>query len=297
MASQRKHPELLDAEICRTAFIDAGRNARQMARNLGVSLATVLNHLNLHGISRNAPGANAVYGSSPFPPLELTGDAIVCSDWHIPCHDRDLANKLLEVARREKIKTLVVAGDFFDAYKFSSFDKRENQVSFREEIGEAKGIIEAMLKHFSKILFICGNHERRILRTVFYELDLSDIFKMATKEVHKRVLVSERDYLILHTKQGDWRICHPRNYSQIKGRIAYRLAGKYRTNLIMAHGHFFGLVFSEDGQYIGIDSGGMFDPRKVEYIQDTTTYPEWNQGFVVVKNGFPSLVNSKLMPL
>ncbi len=86
-----------------------------------------------------------------------------------------------------------------------------------------------------------------------------------------------------------WMITHPKNYSQTKNRISYRLAGKYECNTCSAHGHFIGMVASESGKYIAIDSGGLFDMKKILYAQNTTTYPVWNQGFVLIVNGFPTL--------
>ena len=106
-----------------------------------------------------------------------------------------------------------------------------------------------------------------------------------------KVITSEYDSITLFSENSEWLICHPKNYSPVKNRIAYRLAGKYECNVISAHGHFCGMVVSESGKYICIDSGGLFDPNKILYAQNTTTYPVWNQGFAMVVGGKPTIMS------
>ena len=46
--------------------------------------------------------------------VTIYGDCIVTSDWHVPYLDLSLAEKVLEVARKNKIKKIVIAGDFLN---------------------------------------------------------------------------------------------------------------------------------------------------------------------------------------
>jgi hypothetical protein len=52
-----------------------------------------------------------------------------------------------------------------------------------------------------------------------------------------------------------------------------------------AHGHFQAFRYDRSGKNIAIDLGGLLDPMRIGYKNlSTTTHPEWNNGFVVLRN-------------
>lgn len=231
-----------------------------------------------------------------FESLKIKKDkAMVISDAHIPLHDKKLFNIMLNVAQEKDIRTLICDGDLLNVDAFSYFDQKVPEESLardfsweRMEVEEALSILE---KNFDEIIVNVGNHEINRLMAVFKgSLNLRDIFKLFTNNI-KQYDITNRDHIILTSGNNKWRICHPKNYSQIKGRISYRLADKYQMNIISAHGHFCGMNISLNGKYIVIDSGGLFDTKKIAYIQNTNTYPEWNQGFLTIDNSYPDLFN------
>jgi len=231
-----------------------------------------------------------------FEPLKITRNKVmVASDAHIPLHDKELFNVMLNVSQAKQIKTLIFDGDLFNVDAFSFFDmkvpeagKSYNFTWEREEAMEALRILELC---YDEIIVNMGNHELNRLMQIFKgNLNLKDIFRLFTLNVHK-YKITNRDHIILTSGKRKWRICHPLNYSQIKSRVAYRLADKYGMNVISAHGHFCGQVISLNGKYIVVDSGGLFDQKKVPYIQTTNLFPNWNQGFVTIENGYHELFN------
>jgi len=231
-----------------------------------------------------------------YEPLQLTRkkSMIIC-DVHIPLHDKKLFNTMLNVSQEKKINTCIIDGDLLNVDAFSYFEQRvpeeEEARNFTFERTETMKALHILEDNFKEIIINMGNHEIYRLMAIFKgKLNLRDIFRLFTDNIDK-YQITNRDHIVLTSGNKKWRICHPKNYSQIKGRIPYRLAGKYEMNIISAHGHFCDMSISESGKYVVINSGGLFDSNKVAYIQTTNTYPLWNQGFLTIENGYPDLYN------
>jgi len=220
--------------------------------------------------------------------VTIYGDCIITSDWHVPYCDLNLAEKVLEVAQKNKIKKIVIAGDFLNLDILSTFVSKPYELD--KELDNAYEVWKVLSAEFDEIVFIPGNHEYRLNRRLETPCEFRRLVRLFT-EPSEKVITSEYDSITLFSENSEWLICHPKNYSPVKNRIAYRLAGKYECNVISAHGHFCGMVVSESGKYVCIDSGGLFDPNKILYAQNTTTYPVWNQGFVMVVGGKPTIMS------
>jgi len=98
---------------------------------------------------------------------------------------------------------------------------------------------------------------------------------------HKdKIKFSKYGYCVLN---DEWRITHPKNYSQIKTRVANRIALKHRQHVLNFHGHALSIAHDDSGHQIIADGGGLFDEKKIEYrmIKDST-YPAWATGFWVI---------------
>jgi len=231
-----------------------------------------------------------------FEPLKITRDKVmVASDAHIPLHDKSLFNIMLNVSQEKNIKTLIFDGDLLNIDAFSFFDMKVPEEGeahdFTWERKEVMEVLRVLELCYDEIIVNMGNHELNRLMQIFKgKLNLKDIFRLFTLNVDK-YKITNRDHIILTSGKKTWRICHPRNYSQIKSRVAYRLADKYEMNMISAHGHFCGQAISVSGKYVVVDSGGLFDPKKIAYIQTTNLFPFWNQGFVIIEGGYHELFN------
>jgi predicted phosphodiesterase len=220
----------------------------------------------------------------------IYGDAIVTSDWHVPYCDLNLAEKVIDTAKKNKIKKIVIAGDFLNLDILSVFVSKPYELD--KELDNAYDVWSLLSETFEEIIYLPGNHEWRLNRKLETPCEFRRIVRMFAQETENcKIITSEYDSITLFSENSEWLICHPKNYSQIKNRIAYRLAGKYECNTISAHGHFCGMVVSESGKYVCIDSGGLFDPNKILYAQNTTTYPVWNQGFAMVVGGKPTILS------
>lgn len=205
---------------------------------------------------------------------------LITSDWHIPHHDREALALLLDTSRKKHIDKLIIAGDFLNLDILSNYVKAESPITIDQELGEARKVVCALLKRFSEICIIPGNHEKRLIRRLNTPLSFASFFAMICGD--KRIKVAEKDHLLLTVSRRTFRICHPKNYSRTKLSVTARLADIYHQNIVAGHSHSLGITFSSSGRYLCIDTGGMFDESRIGYIQATTTHPAWNQGFVAL---------------
>ncbi len=212
---------------------------------------------------------------------KASDSVLITSDWHIPHYDKEMLSLLLNTAEENNTRKLIIAGDFLNLDIISRFTKRETPITIDEELEEAKKVINLLLTRFNDITLIPGNHERRIISRLQTPLSFSAFFKMIIND--ERVKTVENDFILLDTKIGTFRICHPGNYSKVKLSVAVQLADLYHQHIIAGHSHNFGFTFSRSGKFLCFDSGGLFDEDKIDYIKDTTTHPSWAQGFILLK--------------
>jgi predicted phosphodiesterase len=92
---------------------------------------------------------------------------LVASDFHDKEVDRFALAVFLDTARRVQPDVIVLAGDVFDMYEFSRFDKDPRLTNLRERFDFVREEIFRPLREAApkaQIDFIIGNHDVRILR-------------------------------------------------------------------------------------------------------------------------------------
>jgi len=211
--------------------------------------------------------------------------AIFC-DPHSPYHSELWVNRLLSIADKflpkDEPKKCICIGDLFDM-NFAKKWYSDEPSSLDDEIFHVEPIIRA-LDYFDEVVLVTGNHEQRIGRLTDAKIQARHLYRLFGKEIWDRKFkVTEYDKLRI----GDeWLLVHPQSYSQISPAVAKRLAEKFHCNIINSHGHLVGSGWERSGRYEAIDLGGMFDIRKIEYINmKTTTHPVWKNGFGMLRNG------------
>ncbi len=267
-----------------------GYRVEDIAKQLNRTEKGVYHRASTLGLSRFREIADEEGTRLPKALSGLHGNFAVTSDWHIPYFDTQLSDSLLNVCAKKKVRKLIIAGDLLNLDAVSTFLSRNYDIN--EELRQAERILQVLSEQFAEVYVIPGNHDFRLARKLEVPISFEYVLRMFCNA--RNVATTEYDFVELTSGEKRWRVCHPKNYSQIKGRIAYRLAGKYECNVVSAHGHFFGMVVSESGKYLCVDSGGMFDKGKIDYFWRTTTYPDWNQGFVLLIDGIPELYSPLL---
>ncbi len=214
--------------------------------------------------------------------LELKDDNYMIScDYHAPYFSELWVNRLLAIADKFKIRKNIIIGDLFD-FDFIKHYYEPEQRDLDKEIKYSEPVIKA-LDYFDENILLQGNHERRIGIQTNSLIQAKHLFGVFGAEIwNKKFKYSDYDKL---TIGKSWLCIHPKSYSQISVSVARRMAEKYHRNIINAHGHFVGSGFDRSGKYMAIDLGGMFDDKKVGYVNlSSTTHPAWNLGFGAILN-------------
>jgi hypothetical protein len=206
---------------------------------------------------------------------------LITADYHSPYFSVDYHNLSLMLAELFQIKKLVIGGDLVDM-NFAKHFYSDTTTTLDEEGVVNKKLLES-LDYFDSIYLIKGNHEHRLGRKTEGLIVARHLLEYWGQDTwNNKITYSTYDKCFIG---ADWMVVHPKSYSQISGAVGKRLAAKYHRNIINAHGHFLSKSYDISGDHEVYDIGGMFDAKKVEYINEkTTTHPSWNNGFAMLYN-------------
>ena len=226
--------------------------------------------------------------------LKVTGDAITASDWHVPFQSKPLIAYLIKIAEKFKIKKLIINGDFFNMDSFSSWVNKIRGHDWTQfELRQAAQMFTLLLDTFETIYITKGNHEDRFIKVVEGQLGMKDIVRMVSDaKAEKRLIGSDYDYCLLN---NSYLVIHPKTYGGQGGKVPAEVAAIKHKHVISGHNHLWGIQFSKDGKYMGIDQGMAGDPKKIDYHQTSvSTAPAWQNGFTMIKDNYPYLFNLKM---
>jgi predicted phosphodiesterase len=277
--SEAKHPSSVYV-----ALAEEGLNNYQIAERLGVGEASVRRGLRKVKYTRSLKPITIKTDDFLDSPLRHYGPCAVTADWHIPLVDYQFASKFLAEADERNVKTLIIAGDFFNMDSLSSFDYKQSSANLETEISQANEIMVQLCHQFDKIYFLWGNHDARLWKALNYQLTFSQCMKLAFADISEELLSKIHFTNLDHMWVNDQiYICHPKNYTQVPLATARKLAGKVHAHVITAHSHHAAMGYDVSGRYICVEAGGLFDTSKTEYLQRTTTFPNWRQGFSFIE--------------
>ena len=285
-----------------------GRSFRQSAVVLGVGTDTIIKYSKKHGIadlSVKSPDVlyrdltREIKWADPIIPSEEK-DLIVTSDFHIPFMSKFWFNVMMETAKKEKIKSLVIAGDLIDAEHFGIFVRPgESEPWQKTNLPAIREAFSRMLEWFKNIYITTGNHTKRIFRQMLYTINSNNLLQIFVPHESDRIHWTDCDYFTWESENGLWRICHPSGpYAtsvMIKApTLATDLADKYDCHVAQGHRHFVGMAISKYRRKLGIDTGGLFDAEQLLYINRTNRAPIWDNGFLILKKGRPTIIHSNI---
>lgn len=265
------------------ALADEGLNNYQIADKLDVGEASVRRGLRKVGYRRSLRPLPAESDDFLDKPLRHYGPIAVTADWHIPLVDYAYANRFIEHATGAGYQTLAIAGDFFNHDALSAFDYKQASADLRTELREANNIMGQLVDQFEKIIFVWGNHDARLHKALQYQVSFSHAMRMCFgdigEEALKKIEFSNLDHFWVNDETY---ICHPKNYTQQPLATARKLAGKVQANVITAHSHHAAMGYDVSGKYVCVEAGGLFDASRTAYLQRSTTFPTWKQGYSLI---------------
>lgn len=240
----------------------------------------------------------AKYGHNPLYDFKLektirfnAKDIIISSDWHIPFQDKKLVEKLYGIQEEYGIEDFACIGDFFDCSNYSPFVKGcfEQTFSFQDELDAVGDELRRLSNVFKNLYFCTGNHEMRWSKLNFGYVGTDKLFRLLDVEPN-RYKVTNHDCMVMNK---NWLLCHPNNFRQQPLSVARELASKYLMNIVAAHGHYLMHGYDKSGQFVCLDSGGLFDSERLAYLSRTTCHPSVFSGFFYMLDGKLNIVRGK----
>lgn len=217
------------------------------------------------------------------------GGGAICSDFHLPLTNWSLVNEFIDHARDIKAtKWCVIAGDFFNIDSLSQFDFKQAESSLGAEQYAGNEVMRKLLETFEHIYFSWGNHDARVHKALGYSVDFGTAMRMMlfelTPEEMSRITFSNLDYVLIHTAQGDYRVNHPKAYSSAPLTQARKMASKYLCHIVNAHSHHTAISHDLSGKFVCAELGGFFEKDKTLYLQRTTSFANWQNGYGFIDN-------------
>lgn len=222
-------------------------------------------------------------------PLQLDvrkdGAGAITSDWHHPVTDYGLVNQFIDHARDiGATNWLVVAGDWANIDSLSSFDYKQASAGLEKEIYGSTQTMERLLETFDRIYLSWGNHDARLHKALGYKIPFTQAMRMLFADLDprlfdERIVLSNLDHILIDTPRGPYRVTHPKAYSSVPLTNARRMASKHLCHVLTGHSHHTAIGHDVSGQFTCAEIGGFFDGEKVEYLQRSTTFPTWQNGW------------------
>ena len=260
-------------------------------------------------------------------PPTLEGDAFILMDAQIPFHHAEFINKCLTVCDRLGIRQMILGGDALDINTLNSFtpnfenndkrvidtktasallaiadglpsDKREeihaivadaeNEGGISGEIKESRTILKAFESSFDKILWIMGNHEQRVLKTLQKVLPVDSLAVVFGAD-NPKWEVSPYYHCTLMSNGEEWKIEHPVNSGKGSSK---KLASKFTCHIVMGHNHHFNITTDPSGKYYAIEPGMGMDEERMAYVSQRHNAADTHiTGALIIRNGKPLPLN------
>lgn len=217
--------------------------------------------------------------------VKKLGAGAITADWHHPLANYELINSFLDHAVSVGATNwLVVAGDWFNIDALSAFDfKDDTNASMERELYGSTITMERVLSVFDRVYMSWGNHDARVHKSLGYKVSFSRAMRMMFSDLDNdlmsRITLSNLDHILIDTPNGRYTVCHPKSYSSQPLMTARKLAGKMLTHILTGHSHHTAVGHDPSGNFVCGELGGFFDARKTAYLQRTTTFPNWQNGY------------------
>jgi len=237
----------------------------------------------------------AMVQPSPFTldkPAVLRADrALLLFDMHAPLHSAAWLNRVIDLALKWQVDAVGVGGDIVD-FSSVSYWGRSIGIELQDELDSGAMIVNTLAQNFAQRVLCGGNHEYRLVRQLKHAKTLQQVLDEFITD--PLTVTTNRKWFWLESGGERFRIVHPRNYSRVPTRTAWRLASKYRCHIITGHNHLWGITRDVSDNWWAIDAGCCLDARRVGYLEEEmSTNPQTVLGAVMVIDGVPILLGQQ----
>ena len=237
----------------------------------------------LEKIAHQVNGSTA-WRPMPLDPVERVVSAKpipIFSDMHMPIHSKEWLLHGIKCAHAVGAEDIILNGDVLDLNEISrhmgSYYRRRKDMGDDMDAGEA--VLKILCENFRKVYWLSGNHcLERLLKLFGGELNAQRLSKLVGS--FDNLKVTSRSFLDIN---DNVRICHPRQYSRIRGALAQRLAMRWQMHVATGHEHHAAMSFSTDGKWQAVSIPCMADTHIQDYVRnELNDFPEPMQGFAMV---------------
>jgi hypothetical protein len=225
-------------------------------------------------------------------PLELKGDWAVTADWHVPLYDAKLVNEFLDDAK--DYSNLLIAGDYLNGDSLSQYYPKQKSAGIEKEISEAQALMEVLCSNFKHIVFLRGNHDYRYTKAAEYRESFIESMTEVFKDVPRhgcKLVFSNLDHCYITSNKERYFIAHPDSYSKSPLNNPVAISQVKKCHVLTAHTHHCAMGWDPSGEYVVGELGGFFSIPQTEYLQGTTTYPNWCNGYWFIIKGKPYMIS------
>jgi predicted phosphodiesterase len=221
------------------------------------------------------------------------------SDFHCPEVDLTFLQNVLKRESKNNVDLIILGGDVFDCDSISKFADR-NSATLEREQKSAESVFYMIRKYFpsTSIMYILGNHEKRVERTIFKMDKINADFLISTGIPFLDRLCNKYniDFVYLNIIQiGDVIFTHGSNYSKIQLQSAVRdfkhfvaekkiLPNSSFKALIMGHTHHAAnFSAATDTHDVFIAEAGCMCHTNVNYKFEGKSDSVWKNAYGIIK--------------
>lgn len=165
--------------------------------------------------------------------------------------------------------------------------ERENGLG--GEIKESRIVLKSFEDDFDHILWMMGNHEKRVLNTLKKILPVDSLATLFGAD-NAKWKVSPYYWCVLTSGGVEWQIEHPVNTAKHSSK---KLAPKFGKNIVMFHNHQFSITTDPSGRFYAIEPGMGMDESRMGYAMQRHNAADTHRvGALIIRDGKPTPLNS-----
>lgn len=233
-----------------------------------------------------------VDGTTAWRPLPLdpihhiisTKPVLILSDIHAPIHSKEWLTHAIMCGKIWDSDYCILNGDVMDLNQISrhmgSYYRRKAELD--DDFSACEAIMKILSKEFKYVVWLSGNHcIERLIKLFRGEVAAQRLLKVIGD--YENLKITSRSFIDIN---DDVRICHPRQYSRIRGSLAQRLAQRWQKSVATGHQHHSSMTYSLDGRWQAVDIPCLAHVELQDYVRnELNDFPEPILGFAgVFKN-------------
>lgn len=221
----------------------------------------------------------------------------IITDPHCPLHSEPWLRQAIVTFKHYGVNHVLINGDLIDANQISrhagSYHRRMSE--FGNDLDAAEAVLNILTENFEHVYMDAGNHDMRVIHRFGGEISFQRAMRMIG--TFSNLKVTSRSFVHVNNKVL---VCHPRQYSKIRGKLAMDLALMKQMHVVTGHQHHSAKTISLDGRWQCVDIGCIADTEHQDYVRnEASTFAEPCQGFGIVfgtsTENFDKFTNFELM--